>query len=38
MKKYRLNERGKIQLAAAGLIALLLAVAYGTIYGTAAIC
>ena len=38
VKKYRLNERGKIQLMAAGLVALLLTVAYGTIYVTAAIC
>ena len=37
MKKYRLNERGKIQLAVVGMVALLLAAAYGIIYGVAAI-
>lgn len=36
MKKYRLNERGKLQLIAIGLVLFLLAVAYGTIYSVAA--
>lgn len=37
MKKYKLNERGKIQLVAIGMTVLLLAVTYGAIYVAAAI-
>lgn len=36
MKKYRLNERGKIQLAVVGMTIFLLALAYGTIYSLVA--
>lgn len=35
MKKYKLNERGKIQFAIIGLTIFLLAVAYGSIYASA---
>mgnify|MGYP001046237606 CR=1 FL=1 len=37
MKKYRINERGKIQLAVVGMTIFLLVLAYGTIYGLAAL-
>lgn len=37
MKKYKLNERGKIQLVAIGMTVLLLSVTYGAIYVSAAI-
>ena len=37
MKKYRLNERGKIQLTVIALTAFLLVAAYTTIYALAAI-
>ena len=35
MKRYKLNERGKIQLSAVLLAAFLLGLAYGTIYSVA---
>lgn len=37
MKKYKLSERGKIQLTVVGITIFLLALAYGTIYGLAAL-